>query len=367
MENIGMMRLAAQQVTETRFRNVPELVTWMGAMQAQDLNSVKWAIGVRVEGSTEELVDKAINDGDIIRTHLLRPTWHFVAAADYPAILELTSESVRATLKSRRKQLELDNEYFKKSNPALQRLLENNNHLTREELMTELSMTLPNLDSSRMNHVLLEAELDGLICSGVVKKKQHSFALRSERFRDSASAVFNREESLAMLTYKYFRSHGPATINNFNWWSGLSMTECRLGHELIKDKLISEKQANQVYWFSEDSMKVLTDESSSTKKVRNKVKYFHLLPAYDEFIISYRDRSAVLTYEDHNKTVSDNGIFRPVIVLDGQVIGLWNKTIKKNGLKIVPDWFITPTARIKDQLAIAGKEYAGFLGVLSSD
>jgi hypothetical protein len=357
MQNIGLMRLAAQHVAGNKLSTVTEVVSWLGAMQSQDLNSAKWAIGARLPGSTEEAVEKAINEGVIIRTHLMRPTWHFITATDYPAILELTAPNVRATLKSRRKQLELTEEYFGKSNPALQRILSNQNHLTREELMTELSMTLPLLDSSRMNHVLLEAELDGLICSGKVKNRQHSFALRSERLMGNKTLDFNRDEALALLALKYFSSHGPATINDFNWWSGLSMSDCRKALELIKEKLTSEKEDNHVYWFAAESMN--SDITAKSKKTAN--NSVHLLPAFDEFIISYKDRSAVLKFEDHSKTVSYNGVFRPVIVLEGQVIGLWNKTIKKDKLSLTTTWFITPDKSVKDQVQIAATDYARFL------
>lgn len=388
MQNIGLMRLAAQHVAGNKIASVAGLVSWMGAMQAQDLNSVKWAIGVRLPGSAEDMVDDAINKGEIVRTHLMRPTWHFVSANDYPVILELTASNVKATLKSRRKQLELDEEYFKKSNPAIQRVLANQNHLTREELMSELSITLPQLDGSRMNHVLLEAELDGLICSGVVKKKQHSFALRSERFNDDGNSnktsTLSRDEALYMLALKYFSSHGPATISDFNWWSGLSMTHCRKALEMVKGKLLSDNEGTQEYWFAEvsiagiDNVSTLADimpgapsglhhenmnKNATNTSITGSSNSVQLLPAFDEFIISYKDRSAVLKYEDHSRTVSDNGIFRPVIVLDGQVIGLWNKIIKKDKLSLNTTWFITPDKTIKHQVQIAAVAYARFLGL----
>lgn len=352
--DIGTLRLQSQNLSQKRFSTAKEVVSWMGAMQAQDLNSAKWAIGARLEGITEKQVDDSIGRGEIIRTHLMRPTWHLVSIDDYLPILRLTAPAIRASLKSRRSQLELDSSYFKKSNPALQNILGNGNHLTREELMQELSPVLPALDSSRMNHILLEAELEGMICNGRVKNKQHSFALTDEWLpAEIRNRQIDRNESLALLAGKYFKSHGPATLSDFSWWSGLSMADCRTAVEMVKGNLESEKADNQVFWYDPS----LNEQVPATKNPRR----IFLLPAYDEYIISYKDRSAVLTYENHGLTVSSNGIFRPVIVLDGQVIGLWNKTIKKG--KLIPDisWFIKPESRILKQLDQAFKEFALFL------
>lgn len=151
--SIGLLRLISQHIGGNRFASIKELVSWMGAMQAQDFASSRWAIGVRLPGITEDQVIDAINQGEIIRTHLMRPTWHLVTAEDYPLILQLTAPAIKASLKSRRKQLELDDTFFKRTNPALMRFLSNNNHLTREELTQLLSVEIKDIDSSRMNHI----------------------------------------------------------------------------------------------------------------------------------------------------------------------------------------------------------------------
>lgn len=364
--SVGILRLVSQHVDNTRFTTVKELVSWMGAMQAQDFASARWAIGVRLPGIKEDHVNDAINNGEIIRTHLMRPTWHLVTAEDYPLILQLTAPAIKTSLKSRRKQLELDNPFFKKTNPALRRFLSNNNHLTREELMQLLSAEIKDIDSSRMNHILLEAELDGLICSGKVKKGQHSFALATERLTDSGSIYnsgFNREEAMSMLAGKYFKSHGPATVADFNWWSGLSMTDCRKALESVRHELVEEEIDGKKYW-----LKAISGEAGSGINTKNSNALSHdnelkLLPAFDEFIISYRDRSAVMTFEDHTKAVSNNGVFRPVIVYDGQVIGIWAKTIKKGKLIVTPKWFISPGSKTEKMFKEAGEKYAAFLGV----
>ncbi|MGE5317466.1 MAG: winged helix DNA-binding domain-containing protein [Chloroflexota bacterium] len=353
ISNIGIKRLISQQISDQKFNSVKEIVSWMGAMQAQELNSVKWAIGVRLPGLTEKDVDDSVSKGEIIRTHLMRPTWHIVAAEDYLPILKLTEPLVRASLKSRRKQLGLESSFFIQSNKALDRILRNG-HMTREELMQELTPLLPSLDSSRMNHVLLEAELDGLICSGKIKNRQHSFALTEEWIsNDLRKLPFDRDEALALLARKYFKSHGPASVSDFNWWSGLSMGDCRKGIEIVKKDLSSEKIDSVTFWF---------DGEISEQVISKTKKSLFLLPAFDEFIISYKDRSAVLAYEHHEMTVSSNGIFRPVIVLDGQAIGLWNKAVKRGILIPEIRWFIKPEKKILKELDLAFANYAAFLG-----
>lgn len=349
--NIPILRLVNHHLGGDLFETPLSVVSWLGALQAQDLNSAKWAIGVRLKDSTEKLIDEAINNGDIIRTHLMRPTWHMVAADDYLKLLWLTAPNIRSSLKSRRKQLDLDESFFKKSNPTLENILSGGNHLTREELMIQLSMTIPDIDSSRMNHILLEAELDGLICSGMIKNKQHSFALVSERLKSKTNKVdFNRDEAIALITCKYFLSHGPATVKDFSWWSGLSIGDCNKGLEMVKNKLEFAENNKVKYLFNGELNDTLKDRS-------------FLLPAFDEYIISYKDRSSVLTIEHHGRAVSANGIFRPVMVLDGQVVGLWNKSIKKDVLQIKTEWFLKPQKSIIREFEEAGLRYATFLGL----
>lgn len=356
MNETGIRRLFSQHISGKRYTNVKDVVSWMGALQAQDLNSAKWAIGVRLENIHEPEVDEAINRGEIIRTHLMRPTWHIVSVEDYLPILKLTAPFIIVSLKYRRNDLGLDDSYFIKSKENLERLLLDGNHLTRDELTIELKKVLPDLDSSRMNHILLEAELTGLICSGKVKNKQHSFALTDERLPSGLrNKVFERDEALHLLASKYFKSHGPATLQDFGWWSGLPVTDCRRAIEIAGKVLSSEKVEKITYWF-DNSMQEQPDR-----------RHVFLLPAFDEYIISYKDRSAVLAFENHQKTVSSNGVFRPVIVFDGQVIGLWNKTVKKNILVPEITWFIKPPKNILKEIDIAFREYASFLELVTSE
>ncbi len=318
-EDISLMRLANQQVLQSEFKSAKGLLEWMGAMQAQDYNMAKWAAGIRLPGSSEQMIEAALEKADVVRTHLMRPTWHLVSSENIYWMLALTAPQIITGLKSRHRDLELDESIFKKTHEVLRKVLAAGNHLTRDELTVAIEKAKIPVDSSRMNHILLRGELDGIICNGIKKGKKISYALLQERVKPKK--ILSIDEALIKLATLYFTSHGPATLQDFVWWSGLNVSQARKGMEAIKPTFISEKINEQVYLFS-----------SNTKTIKQDSIF--LLPAYDEFLISYRDRKASLPFEHLTKTVSDNGIFRPIVVVNGQVVGLWTRAAKINKMKI---------------------------------
>ena len=324
--NIANLRLISQQILKSKFDAAKDLVAWMGAMQAQDFNMAKWAIGLRLNKATEKDIDAVINSGEIIRTHVLRPTWHFVAADDIYWMIELTASRIKSSMKGRNKQLELTDKIFKKSFTVMEKVLKDENHLTRKELVSELNKAKIETNENRSSHILFHAELEGLICSGSMKGKQTTYALLQERI--PKPKPLKKEEALFRLAEKYFESHCPATLPDFIWWSGLSITDAKLALSLIKDEFISEKINAQEYWFP---------QSSSTPKKFNKSVF--LLPAFDEFLISYKDRSAAIILDHQKKAFSNNGIFWPVIIVNGHAVGIWKREIKKNKLLIGANFF----------------------------
>ncbi|MEW6108889.1 MAG: winged helix DNA-binding domain-containing protein [Nitrospirota bacterium] len=332
----------------TKFKTVKDIVGWMGAMQAQDYAMVKWAIGVRLPGSTVQVIETAINNGEIIRTHLLRPTWHFVSADDIYWMLELTAPQIKASLKSRHKELGLSETIFSKSNTIIEKALRGGKHLIREELAAELGKAKIATDDNRASHLLLRAELDGIVCSGATKGGKQTYALLEERVPKTKSLT--KGEALAALAKKYFTSHGPATLQDFVWWSGLSVSDAKHALEMVKSDFISEIIDSQTYWLAN-----LFSIPGTDKKVVN------LLPAFDEFIISYKDRSVSLPFENHNKTVSNNGIFRPVIVVNGQVTGIWKRTIKNDKVIVETELFKQPNKTTKSLIEKASIQYGHFL------
>ncbi len=323
---ISSSRLRYQQITSSDFQTTRELVNWMGAMQAQDFNQAKWAIGARLPHVTEKQIEDAFNRGEIIRTHLMRPTWHFVSADDIYWLLELTAKQIKSITKSRHRDLGLTENELKKSKEVLAKSLEGNRSLTREELSDQLNRAEINTYEQRLPHILMDAEIDGIICSGPMNGKKQTYALLAERVTEKRNIT--TDEALALLAKKYFTSHGPATLADFTWWSGLPVSEARKALELNKSMLYSETIESDTYWFA-DAPKLLEPAPDNV----------FLLPAFDEFLISYKDRSASIKADHHSKAVSNNGIFRPIIVINGQISGLWKRTVKKDTVVIELDHF----------------------------
>jgi hypothetical protein len=346
---ISDSRLISQQIKGSRFKTVKEIVGWMGGMQAQDYAMAKWAVGLRLPDSTEQFIETAVNNGEIIRTHVLRPTWHFVSADDVHWMLELSANQIRASQKSRHKQLGLSESTLKKSNKIIENALIGGKYLTREELLVELGKAGINLAENRASHLLVWAELEGIVCSGGTKQGKQTYAILDERVPKKKS--WNKEEALAELAGKYFSSHGPATIKDFVWWSGLSVNHAKRALDQVAPDLISETIDSQTYWFT---------EFHSISRIDHEEVF--LLPAYDEFIISYENRSASLPMKDHKKTVSTNGIFRPVIILNGQVKGIWKRTINKEKVLIETELFMRPDRTTKGLIEKAALHYGDFLG-----
>ncbi|MDR3653222.1 MAG: winged helix DNA-binding domain-containing protein [Paludibacter sp.] len=321
LSEISNLRIKNQQIEGLMHRSPKEIVSWFGAMQAQDFTMAKWAIGLRVLNSTEKTIEEAYNNGDILRTHLMRPTWHFVAADDINWMLELTAHRIKQQMNSNNKRLEMTDLIYSKSNKIIEKQLVECKNLTREELTEALKIEKINTNENRLSHILMRAELDRIICSGPLKGKKLTYSLLADRV--NSIKTLNKDEALAELAKRYFTSHSPATLRDFIWWSGLSVANARHALELVKSNFISETINSETYWVT---------NSISMNKYSN--PSIHLLPAFDEFLIGYTNREAALKLVDNRKIISENGIFRPTIVAQGQVIGLWKKLAKKNKVMI---------------------------------
>jgi hypothetical protein len=348
LTDISVQRLSNQQIGGSKFRTPKEIAMWMGALQAQDYAMSKWAFGVRILNSTESLIDDAVNSGDIIRMHLLRPTWHFVSSDDVYWILNLTAPRVKAAINFRDRQLGLSELIFKKSNSIIEKSLLKWNHLTRKELISELVKEKIDVGENRASHLLVRAETEGIICSGKQKGNEPTYALLNERV--PLKDVKSRDESLEELALRYFRSHGPATLKDFIWWSGLSSGDAKKALEMNKSRFVSELIEDQTYWFYE------------TQQITGNTKNnLYLLPAYDEFLIGYSDRRASLPAGNHRKTVSSNGIFYPAIMKNGRIVGTWKRNIKKERLLIETSLFEPGDILPGTFLSKALETYAGFV------
>lgn len=349
IEDITRIRLANQQISFRKFNNVQELVGYMSAFQAQDYPMAKWAIGLRLKEASESLINDAINKGEVLRTHLLRPTWHFVSSDDIYWMLELTASRIKSSMSSRNKQLELTQALFKKSNKIIRNALAGNNYLTRVELIEILNKAKIKTDENRASHLLAEAELSGIICSGISNGNKQTYALLEERVPQNKP--LGKEEALKKLAKKYFMSRGPATLKDFSWWSGQSITQARKALEMIAPEMTPFEINSQTYW--------CINSSSESENQKDNV---FLLPTYDEFVISYSDRSAVLNSEAHRNIISTNGIFRAIVIYNGKVIGTWKRNTKGDKVLIDINYFDPQDKRIKILIEKEVLRFSGFLG-----
>jgi hypothetical protein len=234
------------------------------------------------------------------------------------------------------------------SNAILENALKGGKQLPREELLAELVKAGIPIDENRASHLLVRAEMDGVVCSGATEGKKLTYALLEERV--PKPNLPTREEALAKLAKKYFSSHGPATLSDFTWWSGLSFNDAKHALEMVKSDLNVETIDAQMYWYLKSYSIRQTD-----------IEAAYLLPAFDEFIISYKDRRAALPFENFSKAVSNNGIFRPVVVVNGQVMGIWKRKINRNTVMVETELFQQPDQATKRLIEKAANQYGQFL------
>lgn len=340
-------RLHSQHLSQTDFQTPVDVVSWFGAVQSQDFLGAKWAIGLRTKGLTEADVDRAFTDGSILRTHVLRPTWHFVSPKDIRWMLALTAPRVLAQLKYMDRQVELDSAIIHRSNRILEKSLQGRKNRTRAELSAALEKQGINTNDLRLTHLVMHAELDSVICSGPRQGKQFTYALLEERV--PPVPMLGPDESLAELTKRYFTSHGPATLKDFIWWSGLSSTDAKRGLEMVKPGLVHELMDDETYWFSPT-----LPGKPATRAL--------FLPCYDEYTVGYTDRRAIFD-NSHNNKLDARGSFiaQYTILLRGRVVGTLKRTLKSKSVEMETNLFMPLKKSLTKAVIEAGERYAGFL------
>ena len=349
------IRLAAQRLRQQRighnpFASAAQTVRWFGAVQAQDYLGSLWALGLRTRGATEASIERAIAERKIVRTWPLRGTLHFVAAADVRWMLDLCAPRMLARNTQRlNREHGIDAGVVASSRKVLTDALRGGNCLSRTEVYRRLEAAGVATKASRGLHLLWWHAHEGLLCVGPRAGKQQTFVLMEEWL--PATPPRSREESLAELARRYFTSHGPATVHDFAWWSGLTVTEATAALEMIAKELAAETTDDQTYWQAAGSAK--------TRAARG----CHLLPAYDEYTVAYQDRSAIMTSKVAARADSGHGIFHPPVVIDGQVAGTWSRTLQKDSVAITCRLFGRVDRRQRQALETAAQPYAKFLGL----
>jgi hypothetical protein len=347
--DVARLRLHNQRIAYATIEKASDVVAWLGAVQAQDYLGALWAVGLRMRNAFEADVERAIADRTIIRTWPMRGTLHFVAAADIRWMLELLTPRVTANIRQYlRREFDLDEGAFARSKDLFARALQGGKQLTRDAMYDVLEAGGVSA-SQRGRHILTCLAQGGFICFGAREGKQQTFALLEEWA--PAARRMARDESLAEIAKRYFTAHGPATLQDFAWWSGLTTADATAGLEMAKRSLVQENINGQTYWLA-SSIPAANDPSPTA----------YLLPAYDEYTVAYKDRSAALNPKYAKLPNYGHGIFNPTIVVDGQVVGTWKRTLKKDSLAISP----SPFAKLKRAeiraIAEAANRYGKFLG-----
>jgi len=351
LSDVARYRFYNQHIGRAKFEKPDDVVAWLGAMQGQEYAMAKWGIAQRMTEITDAEIDKAFADGAILRTHLLRPTWHFVNPADIRWVLALSAQRVHAVNAFMYRKLELDSTLFKHSNAVLTKSLQGGKQLTRVELASALQQAgIATVGELRMGYILMQAELDALICSGARRGKQFTYALLEERVPQVKK--MEREEALVELVKRYFTSRGPATMRDFTVWSGLTMTDAKRGTEMLKPKLEHEVIDGQTYWFVESA---LPAKASSMRA--------HLLPIYDEYVMGYKDRSAMLGALDREQFNAGSVTFDNLIVIDGILVGSWKRTLTKREVSIETNFNARLTKAEQKAVAVAAAQFGKFLGL----
>jgi hypothetical protein len=351
--HIAHQRLARQLLTSSKLETAADVVRRLGAVQAQDYAGAKWAVAMRTRRLVlDTAVEQAVADGAILRTHVLRPTWHFVAPADIRWMLALTAPRISAAMAHYNRKLELDASTFLRSNAALTRALRDGKQMTRPELAGVLRRARIDVEGTqRLAHLMMQAELDAVVCSGARRGKQFTYALLDERV--PPAAPLDRDKALLELTRRYFATRSPATPHDFAWWSGLTVADATRGIEMAGNSLERTVIDNRAYW---------VDPSSDIRASAAPTAL--LLPNYDEYFIGFKDRSAMAQrLQSADLVTGGDAMIANVVVVDGQLVGGWKRTLARDSVVVGLKLLARLTRAERRALDSAVESYGNFLGL----
>ncbi len=346
--DICMHRLYHQNISAPQLKRPEEILSWLGAIQAQDYAGAKWSLGLRMLHGTEKAIEQSLREKHILRTWLMRGTLHFVTARDVKWMLALLATKIISSCTRRYKELELDTQTLLKTNGLLETALQDN-LLSRAELLTFINQQGISTQGQRAAYILQRASLDGIICQNVLIRNIPNYILLDSIPKTNP---LNRTDALAELAKRYFTSRGPATLQDFVWWSGLLVSDAKIGLEACKSFLIQETILNQTFYLTGDIHLVPENEAS-----------IYLLPGFDEYLLGYKNRIASLDQEHQMIWCpGNNGMFMSYIVVEGKMAGTWKRNIKKNAIEIETSPFESLNKNQNKLITIALKRYKEYTG-----
>jgi len=351
LSDIPHLRLNNQHIRDPLPGKPEDVVRWLCAVQAQDYAGAKWSLGLRLQNASDADIDQAFADGSILRTHLLRPTWHFIAPQDIRWLLMLTASRVHAVNASMYRKLELDSTVSEHCHKLLAQELQGGRHLTRDELRDVLQKAgIAVQHGQRLAYIMMHAELEGLVCSGGRRGRQFTYALLDERAPNTRALL--RDEALSELARRYFASRGPATVHDFSKWSGLTLSDARSGLESVKANLHQEQVNGRIYWFSEPTLAAAENTPAA-----------YLLSGYDEYISSYRDHSPIAAPEVGTRMAAMGNALQNIIVVNSQIVGSWRRKSKKSVVVIEKNLFSGLSELDNQAIVDAALRYGAFIGL----
>ncbi len=344
------LRLASQWIGGRDGATPGDVVRWMLALQGQDFPGAKWSVGLRQSSSGETAVDAAFHAGEIVRSWPLRGTLHLVTAEDLGWLLALTAPRMLGAAAARRASLGLTDADVERAREVAMASLSGGRVLARRALLSVIARGGVDVSGQRGYHVLRYLAQTGTLVLGAPQGGQQAFALLDEWVRTPRRP--ERDEALGELAFRFFRSHGPATVRDLARWSALTLTDVRRGLAVCGTRLAALEVDGTTYHLGPQ----ILDGASPDPAV-------HLLPGFDEYLLGYADRSAVLPPEHAGVVVpGGNGMFRPTIVADGEVRGTWRRTVTAREVVIEPRLFGPLSGTLQDGLAVAAGAYGAYLG-----
>jgi hypothetical protein len=347
-------RLRTQGISHPVRGEPADVVRRLLAVQAQDYLGAKWSIGLRLKGAIDADVERAVNDGQILRTHILRPTWHFVLPEDIRWLLALTAPRVLAGNRPMERRLGLDSRTLDRAFKIITAELTGRRHRTRVELGAALvAGGVRPAAGQRLAYIVMHAEQVALICSGARRGKQFTYALLDERAPPGLSAKpMARADALAELGRRYFGSRGPATVRDLARWASLTVVEATRAAEAARDGLATDRIAGREHFRSAEA----PPRGRPNRRA-------HLLCIYDEYIAGYREREAIIT-PAHGKIITGRGAaVTNVVVIDGQILGTWSRTFGRDSAAITVDPFVRLTRTQQALIREAAKPFGTFHGL----
>ena len=307
------IRLLNQQLISPQFSTPTEVVRYMGAIQAQEYRMMRWAVAMRTRKPSIKAFKKAFDEGNIIRLHLMRGTWQLVCAEDYWSMIDLFAPKAIAVTKGwmSSNKIAIPDEELMRVREILVRTADDKRSVTKEDFVQALADRALQMDDHRLSYHIRMAEMAGILCSGDLQPMKATYALTANKVKSTVK--MNKDEALFYFTKKYFQSRQPATLEDFVWWSGLNISDCRKGIALLGNSIHIERWKGREFYLTEEC------------RIRGFRKgKFLLIPPYDEYLISYKSRDIVLPPEHRHYAHNNSGIFQPIIAYDGTICGNWS-------------------------------------------